>query len=156
MLKFAAYLLPFLLTGLFVYYVVENKQTSPSLPKPVAEKTEVDKITDYINEFVENSSATVAPEQFLKIKIQNNKKIFNFAELNETKQNILKILIYKQVLNKTDEFIKSNGIRIENFETLKDFYKKIENNIVTSKQNIYKIHGSTIHALDKDLLESLK
>lgn len=110
----------------------------------------------YIDEFIDNNNQILTKERFQKIKIQKDKKTYSFNELAETKQKIIEILLYKQMMTKTEEFIKSNNIKIENHKNLDNFYKKIESDVANNKNALYKLYGASLHPLDKDFLDTLK
>ena len=155
-LKVLFYTVPFVIT-VIVVFAFSKKNDIIDLPKYEKPQVEtVDQTPKYVEDFLLSNSKLMDIGKFEKIKIQKDNKIFSYKELNETKQKLIQILIYKQLLSKTDEFIKSNNIKIENFQNLIDFYSKIENNVANSKNFIYKLHGSSLHPLDKDFLETLK
>lgn len=154
-LKSIGYCLPFILGGLAIFFTkekpIEKYEETIVISKLIADKT-----AEYVENFIKDSNVVISDEKFSKIKLQKNEKIFKFTELSETKQNILKIMIYKQMLVKTDAFIKDNNIKTEKHNDLQKFQNKLELSIANSRNNIYKIYGTAIHPLDKDFLESLK
>ena len=155
-LKIFAYTVPFVITVVVVFAFSKKNEIVDSTKDKKSKTETIDQTPKYVEDFLLSNSKLIDTGKFEKIKIQKDNKTFFYKELNETKQKLIEILIYKQLLSKTDEFIKSNSIKIENFQNLKDFYSKIENNVANGKNFIYKLYGSSLHPLDKDFLETLK
>ena len=154
-LKFIGYCLPFLLGALAVSFIRVNKHLKQQEPAVIVDSKIQDLTPEYVENFIRDANFAISDAQFAKIKLQKNDKIYKFDELNDTKKNILKIMIYKQMLVKANSFAKDNNIKLENHDNLQKFQNNIESSIANSRNTIYKIYGTAIHPLDKDFLESL-
>lgn len=124
-----------------------NETFTDSIKKNDAKMKKNEVVDDFI---VKNSF--ILKDDFSKVALKKDNKVYKFNEISETKQLLLKLFFLKQA--------KESLISIEKTESknadLDEFSKSLDKEILKNKYLIYKLYGSSLHLLDRDFLEAIK
>lgn len=131
--------------------------------KKASIQVQVEKIEDQkskskqdINDFINSCVFLFDEKGFENGKIKKDKKEYGYNDLDESKKSLFRFMAINKSRKKLDIFLLENKIKLADDENLKQFSKKLDEEVDKIKNILYKTHGAALHPLDKDFLESMK
>jgi hypothetical protein len=146
------YAMPFFIS-IFIFlnfYKFKNVEKSPEQIEE--QSTQKEKLFE---DWLDSKISLLSPEYFDNIKIKKENKILYFKQLDTKKQDIFKMMIYCKAQKDCEyAFLNKDEIYNDQYSKLVKLQKDLNVKIREQKKKVYNIYGSTMHPLDKKLLES--